>query len=255
MLNYMAAEFEKILKRKYFWISMIVVLLFALLGCWAFTYINHNGINSEPLALEHFMDIGIQLAASTVFALIIFVDMITIEEYKFNTIKNITSSGLSRVKIYISKNIVIIVVAIIATAIILVGSLGMGYVILGVHSPETAIENLQILCIKLANYIFLWMGALSMLHFIASFIKNGAAGLIYVVLFMSLSSVLGALGAYVSPIFSALNHIWLGTQIGVVRDMSDPLNISTLLQSIMIGVGYTVGFGALGAFLFQRTDV
>lgn len=250
----MAAELKKILKRKYFWISMIVVLLFALFGCGAFTYFNHKAINSETLALEHFIEIGSYLAASAVFALISFVDMITIEEFKFNTIKNIASSGLSRVTIYISKNIEVIVTAIIGTAIISVGSLGLGYVILGVQNPEIVIGNLKLLGISLANYVFLWMGALSMLHFIATFLKNGtAACLIYVALFILLSSILGALGVYVSPIFTTLNDIWLGTQIGVVRDMSDPLN--TLLQSIMIGVGYTFGFGALGAFLFQRADI
>lgn len=254
MLNYMAAEFDKILKRKYFWVSMMVVLLLALSGCWAFTYINHMRTNVVPLALEDFIDVGTSLAPSVIYLLIIFVDMITIEEFKFNTIKNIASSGLSRVKIYISKNIEIIVTAIIGTAINTVGSLGLGYVILGVQNPEIVIGNLKLLGISLANYVFLWMGALSILHFIATFLKNGtAACLIYIALFMLLGTMLGALGAYVSPIFNTLNDMWLGTQISTVSHVGDPLE--TLLQSIMMGMGYTVGFGALGAFLFKRADV
>ena len=255
MLNYMQAEIGKTLKRKYFWITILITLGCAFLGCIGFIKMNAQGLNGERLAMEHFMEIGTMVFPAASFMLVVFVDMITMEEYKNNTIKNIASSGLSRVKIYMSKNIEIILVAVIAFIILLSGSLLMAYMMLGINSTETFSKGLQMLLFKGTCSAFIWMGALSMLHFISSFIKNGtAASLLYVALMLFFDKALNLLAHLISPIFEKINQIWLMTRLYVIADMSEG-NIEVLIQSVLIGIGYMIVFGGLGSYLFRKADL
>ena len=255
MLNYMQAEIGKTLKRKYFWITIIVTLTCAFLGCLGFIKMNAYGLNQERLAIEHFIEIGTMIFPAATFMLIVFVDMITMEEYKNNTIKNIASSGLARVKIYMSKNIEIILVAIIAFVIILGGAIAMAYVMLGANNPETLQLSLEKLLFCSACSIFIWMGALSMLHFIASFIKNGtAASLLYVALILFFDQILGLLARLVHPFFNEINKVWIMTQLESIVSCSEGSS-EVLIQSILVGLGYIILFGGLGSYLFRKADL
>ena len=254
MLNYIRAEVGRVLKRKYFWNTVLIPLIIAALGCWGMIYMNHQGMNAEQaLSLEHYLMIGVGMFGASVYMLVMFVDMITMEEYKNNTIKNIVSSGLSRVKIYLGKEISILITALIALAIILAGSLLIGYILLEINSPETISQSMQNFGITLVGCIFIWSGAACMFHFLGSFIKNGtAATLIYVILFVLLGSTLNILGEYISPIFDAINRIWLGTQLDIVCETG---TVEAMIEAILVGIGYIVVFSILGSILFKRVDV
>lgn len=254
MLNYIRAEVGRVLKRKYFWNTVLIPLIIAALGCWGMIYMNHHGMNAEQtLSLEHYLMIGIGTFSAAVYLLIMFVDMITMEEIKNNTIKNIVSSGLLREKIYLGKEISLLVTSLIAMVIVLGGSLLIGYIFLGINSPETVIQYMKTMGICLVGCIFLWSGAACMLHFLGCFIKNGVAGtLIYVVLFVLLEDALNMLGEYISPIFNAINRIWLGTQIDIICNTG---TVEAMIEAILVGMGYIVVFSILGSILFKRLDV
>lgn len=255
MLNYMQAEIGKTLKRKYFWITILITLGCAFLGCFGFIKMNARGLNEERLAMEHFMEIGTMLFPAASFMLVVFVDMITMEEHKNNTIKNIASSGLSRVKIYMSKNIEIILVAVVAFIILLSGSLLMAYIMLGINSAQTFTKGLQMLLFKSACSVFIWVGALSMLHFIGSFIKNGtAASLLYVSLILFFDQALMLLAKLINPVFQKINGIWLMTRLETIADVNEG-SMEMLIQSILVGIGYMIVFGGLGSYLFRKADL
>lgn len=251
----MQAEIGKTLKRKYFWITILSTLICAFLGCIAFIKLNQSGMNEETLAMEHFISIGTMIFPVASFMLVVFVDMITMEEYKNNTIKNIASSGLSRAKIYISKNIEIILVAIVAFIILLSGSLLIAYIMLGINNVETFSEVLQMLLFKVGCSAFIWMGALSMLHFIGSFIKNGtAASLLYVALMLFLGDALNLLARLVNPIFEKINDVWILTRLSAIADLSEG-SMDMLIQAALVGIGYMIIFGGLGSYLFGKADL
>lgn len=255
MLNYMQAEIGKTLKRKYFWITILVTLGCALLGCIGFIKMNAQGLNEERLAMEHFMEIGTMVFPTASFMLVFFVDMITMEEYKNNTIKNIASSGLSRVKIYMSKNIEIILIAVIAFVILLSGSLLMAYILLGINSAETFSRALQSLLFKGLCSTFIWMGALSILHFIGVFTKNGnAASLLYAALMLFLGQALNLLARLVGPVFDKINQIWIMTRLDMILQMTEA-SVDMLIQNALIGIGYIIVFGGLGSYLFGKADL
>lgn len=254
MLNYICAEVGRGIKRKFFWIALMSAFALAMVGCWAFTYLNSRGSNNQLLTLEHYMEIGTYFFRYVSVMLFIFVEIITMEEFKNNTIKNIISSGLSRTKIYVGKNIAIVILAVIAFVILMISSLGMAYFILGISSAAKVSHYLQVLCLKSLGCAVLWMGALSLLHFMVMISKQPSLSIfIYLVAFMFLGSILGALGTYVNPIFNVINQFWLGTKINEIADSG---SISTILgQGMLIGLGYVAIFNVIGAICFKKIDL
>lgn len=254
MLNYISAEVGRGLKRKLFWIAIMITFALAMVGCWAFTYLNSQGINEEMLTLEHYIEITAHCFGYVSVMLFIFVELITMEEFKNNTIKNIISSGLSRTKIYVGKNIAIVILAVIAFMILMISSLGMAYLILGISSTAKLGQYLQVLGLKSLGCAVLWIGALSLLHFMVMISKQPSLSIfIYLIAFMFLGSILGALGEYINPIFSVMNQLWLGTQIKAIADSQ---SVSTILgQGLLIGLGYTAIFNVIGVVCFKKIDL
>lgn len=103
MLNYLRAEVYKFLRRKYFWITLAVVL--GLEGClvasYAYTNSHGNDINAAWAISILFPMMGL----GCLFTLLTS-DMVFAQQYKNNTLKNEVSFGLPRWRIYLGKLLV-----------------------------------------------------------------------------------------------------------------------------------------------------
>lgn len=103
MLNYLRAEIYKFLRRKYFWITLTIVLIlegFMIFG-YAFTNSHGNDINAAWAISILFPLMGM----GCLFTLLTS-DMVFAQQYKHNTLKNEVSFGLPRYRIYLGKLLV-----------------------------------------------------------------------------------------------------------------------------------------------------
>ena len=112
MRNYLAAECYKVFRRKYLYLTLLVVLALEGLMLWGFWFTWSNGntqmdFYSAVIMIPMMLSIGL-------YATILTGDMVFSEQYKHNTLKNEVSYGLSRVRIYLGKLAVATPVALLA---------------------------------------------------------------------------------------------------------------------------------------------
>lgn len=155
MLNYIRAEFYKVFRRKYTWITLIIVLALEalLVSGWVFT--NTHGNNADfytgTLTMVMMLSLGF-------YATLITGDMVFAGQYKNSTLKNEVSFGLSRSRIYFGKLIVQTVLSILFMVVMLAFYLGLCWLTL-CHDPETDRLAVQIIGYCLATAFPLWIGA------------------------------------------------------------------------------------------------
>ena len=118
MRNYLAAECYKVFHRKYFYLSLLVVLALEGLIVWGswFTWSNGNtGMDFYSAAITMVMLLSIGL-----YATILTGDMVFSEQYKYNTLKNEVAFGVPRWRIYLGKLTVATLVALVAAVVMTV---------------------------------------------------------------------------------------------------------------------------------------
>lgn len=103
MLNYLRAEIYKFLHRKYFWITLTIVLALEGLLIFGYSFTNSHGNNIDAAwaisTLFPMMGLGC-------FFTLLTGDMVFAQQYKHNTLKNEVSFGLPRSRIYLGKLLV-----------------------------------------------------------------------------------------------------------------------------------------------------
>lgn len=115
MRNYLAAECYKVFRRKYLYLTLLVVLALEGLMLWGFWFTWSNGntqmdFYSAVIMIPMMLSIGL-------YATILTGDMVFSEQYKHNTLKNEVSYGVSRVRIYLGKLVVATLVALLAAVV------------------------------------------------------------------------------------------------------------------------------------------
>lgn len=117
MLNYISSELYKTFRRKYTKIALVVIALLCIAGnaLVRLTFSMAGTLNSAyPFYL------GIMLMPMCFALLTIVVDAVFSDEYKYGTLKNTISFGISRAEIYFGKLIVEIILMLVTIALVLV---------------------------------------------------------------------------------------------------------------------------------------
>ena len=154
MLNYVQAELYKLSRRKYLYITLAVLLAGIALIVWGWVFTNARGND-----VTFFFGGGmlVTLFGTGFYATILSVDMVFSEQYKFNTLKNEVSFGLSRERIYFGKLLVQILVSLLICAVVVVGYEGLCW--LGLLHDGMDMEALGMVGYCLLGALPLWLGA------------------------------------------------------------------------------------------------
>ena len=177
------------------------------------------------------------------------------EEIKNNTIKNIASAGISRGKIYVCKVIESIILMLICTFLILIGTIIAGYLILGIGNNVEFISILQDCLIRGGIALLLWSGAIALAVLITILIKGAtAASFTYVIIIMFVGQLFMTLGKYINPIFGHMYKYLLTTQL---TQVSSATNLSTndMLVAGVTGLFYTVVITIVGVSIMRKKDL
>lgn len=250
MRNYLAAECYKVFRRKYFYLTLAVVLALEgilLWGCWVTRSWGNTGMNfySAATLVAAMLSIG-------VYATILTCDMVFSEQYKQETMKNEVSYGLPRARIYFGKLAVSTLVSILA-AVVMVALYVAGCWVLLPHDDQDA-AALALIGYSLWGAFPLWLGAQSITMACYFLVRNTTlAAFVSVGLLGVVPGILQALGLLFHPVFEMIRQLMPTVMLEKLP--------ATAFQMDYVGLCWIVGVVALvlstgiGLSVFQKKEI
>jgi ABC-2 type transport system permease protein len=181
-----------------------------------------------------------------------FIDMVTAEENKNQTLRNAITFGIPRQKLILSKLIVTVILSFISALIILGLFYGSAAALFGIDQGTGAVFS-KVLP-RLLTAIPLWIGAISIGTFLTIAIKNNSLfAFAYVGIFFFTSKVISLLSYIVSDKFAKLNDYLITTRLVTLNSPS--LTSKELWTSALVGLCYTVAFIIISMVYFNKKEV
>lgn len=258
MLNYIRAEFYKLIRRKYTYIALGVFLLLEGLLVAGFAFHNaHSFATPFGGAVTLIVDMG----AIGFCVCLLTADIVFAGQYKNSTLKNEVSFGLSRARIYLGKLIAQTLLSIVYLLVMMAFFLGLCAVCLPLEFSAgfySASEALTIVGYFLAVGFPLWVGGQAVAC-MCQFLINGdmASSFVYVGIVFVLDGILelmallirGGVGDILLKICSYLPRPMLEGAKAVVGDWG------YLGKAWIVGAFWVVVCTALGLYGFNRKEI
>lgn len=268
MVNSIRAEIYKLTRRPYFYVFNLLCALFALLVVGCLAYIKYTApANQDAVNFPFSLNILLMGMPIGLYLVAVGGDAVFSEQYKYNTLKNEVSYGLTRVRVYLSRLVVtlllMVVIFVVTIGVYLLASL----VLLGIPSDEMAMMSLgmntvqwvQMMLQMLGYYILaslpLWLGALS-LAIACYFLIRGSnmAGIAFLAIMVGVPAILDNLGKYVHPMFHYLYHLTLDYMSGVVISAQN-MDWALIGRCWLVGLAWAVISTAVGLLVFSRREI
>lgn len=159
MLNYVSAEFYKVFRRKYPYVTFMIMATLAALLCSGYIFTNAHGNNvdfySGGVSVVMVLSVGL-------YAAILMGDMVFSDQYKFNTLKNEVSFGVPRARIYLGKLAVETVMGVGLSVLLIVFYEALCFFTLPSSSPENTKLTLELVGYCVLAALPQWLGMLAL---------------------------------------------------------------------------------------------
>lgn len=264
MLNYISGELYKTFRRGYTKIALAVIALLCVAG---------NALVRMTFSIAGKMDaaypfyLGIMLMPMCFALLTLVADAVFSDEYKYGTLKNPLSFGISRGEMYFGKLIVEIVLMLVIVAWILVVYTASALLFsqLGAHGPIEW-RAVWLFLQKTALSLPLWLGMLGILNMLAFLLRsNTMFGMSAVLVFSFPGPVLG-LFANLRPWLEAMYQLTISRQFSLLTGgagfmmggpgpAARPIQPESIPGCILIGLAWFAASSAAGYLLFRRREI
>ena len=266
MFRSIQAECFKVVHRPYFWITTILCTLFSVGVIFCLYLIKTEASGVNPVNMPFAVSALLFGLPAGIYLVVLGVDMVFSEQYKYNTLKNEVSFGVGRFRIYASRWVVsllilavlylVLVFAYALASLILLGlpSQADAQAMYGVDVGRSVLNAFRALSFYTLAAFPLWLGGMSLAiacHFLIT--NSTIAAFSYLGILMVLPMALDNLGKYVNPMFTSLYHLTLTYHMDQL--LVGDLPWSKIGQCWLIGLGWTVVSTALGAALFARKEI
>jgi len=155
MLNYIRAEFYKAFRRKYIWITLLVMLVLEGLLVGGFIFINHGG---SRVGFSESMMTMLQMLQVGFYATLITGDIVFADQYKYSTLKNEVSFGIPRGRIYFGKLIVQFAMSVLYCVVMLAFYAAMSWLFLYKDDAGVMAQTMRVAGYCLGVAFPLWAG-------------------------------------------------------------------------------------------------
>jgi len=258
MLNYIRAEFYKVLRRPYTYITLAVLL--GLEGLFVSMFAFHNAhslvtpFGGAILSIVEMGTIGFCICLLTG-------DMVFAGQYKNSTLKNEVSFGLSRTRIYLGKLIAQTLLSLAYLVIMMAFFIGLCAILLpmegpaGFYSPDKA---LTIVGWFLAAGVPLWIGAQAVCC-MCMFLIHGdiAYSFLYVGIVFVLEPALNVAGllvrGWVGDLLVTVSGYFPRNFLEVAKEVVG--DMTYLGQAWIVGAFWVVVCTAIGLYGFHRKEI
>lgn len=255
MMNYIRAEFYKVFRRKYTWVTLAVVLALEalLVSGWVFTnaHGNHVDFYTGAVMLTQMLSFGF-------FASMITCDMVFAGQYKNSTLKNEVSFGLPRGRIYLGKLAVQTILSLLFCVVMLAFYLGLCYVTL-YRDPAQDLLAMKIVGYCLLCSLPLWLGVQAVCCACMFLIKSELGSAVIAVMVFYVSAYVLDLGALLcgnTALGTALRTIYNYMPSTLLAKSSEVVGDWAFCgQTWLIGMLWLVVFTAIGLMGFQKKEI
>ncbi|MBM6869247.1 ABC transporter permease subunit [Pseudoflavonifractor phocaeensis] len=250
MRNYLSAECYKVFHRSYFYVTLLVCLALEgllLWGSWLTLQWGNASIDFCSTALMIPVLLGVGMYATLLTA-----DMVFSDQYKYNTMKNEVSYGLSRTRIYVGKLLVSLLVSLVAAAVM------VGFYLLGcwVLYPHNELDQgaLSLIGYTLSGALPLWFGAQAVSIFCYFHVRSSTVAAFAAVGILGvLPSVLQAFGLLFHPVFEVMRQFTPSFMLDNLKNMA--FDGSYLGLCWASGLVWCAVFTAAGLALFRKKEI
>ena len=264
MLNYIRAEFYKLLHRKYTYIALGFFLV--LEGLLVAGYTFHNA-HSLPTPFGGAVVIVVEMGSIGFCVSLLTADIVFAGQYKNSTLKNEVSFGLSRTRIYLGKLITQTILSIAYLVVMMGFFLGACAILLPIDPVLESGEPLYYTPAADALAIVGWFLAAGLPLWIAGqaaacmclFLIHGdmAASIVYMGIIFVLNGILGLIGLFAGgrvgdilfKICAYLPRPMLDTAKSTVGDWS------CMGKAWIVGAFWVVICTAIGLYAFNRKEI
>jgi ABC-2 type transport system permease protein len=243
----MRAELYRNFNRMYFWVFTGVMAALAV----AIVILSRVD-NIVRLDFSMLLDTILYVMVMPVYIAAGYLDMVTAEENKNQTLRNAITFGIPRYKLVLSKLIVTVILALISAFIVLGLFYGSAAALFGIDQATG--EVLSKVLPRLATALPLWIGAVSIGTFLGLAINNNTLfGFAYAGVFFLTSKIIMVLSYVVSDKFLKLNDYLISMRLSALK--SPNLTSKDLWTSAFIGLCYTVVFTIISIVYFSKKEV
>ena len=258
MLNYISSELYKTFRRKYTKISLAVIALLCICG---------NALVRMTFSIAGRMDssypfyLGVMLMPMCFAILTLVVDAVFSDEYKYGTLKNPISFGISRGEMYFGKLIVEIVI--VACILVVYTASALVFSQLGAHDPIEW-QAVSLFLQKTALSLPLWLGMLGILNMLVfAFRSNALFGMSAMLVFSFPGPVLGML-ASLRPWLEAIYKLTISRQFSLLTGgagfmiggpAARPVQPEIIPWCILVGLSWFAVSSIAGYLLFRRREI
>ena len=258
MLNYISAEFFKVSRRKYLYVTLITICALAALLCAGFIFVNHGGSHVD--FTQGAQNVLLVLSVG-LYAAILVCDMVFSDQYKSNTLKNEVSFGVPRARIYLGKLAVEAVIGVVMSVLVIGFYVGMCYVTLYAGPPGDAERAMTIIGYCVLAAIPQWLAALALTNMffflvkgntLASFLTVGVIAVVPVVLELAILLFGSQFPQAVEIMKAILMHMPTKMIDGAMSVVGDWGYIG---KSWLVGGAWVVVTSAIGLVGFQKKEI
>lgn len=258
MLNYANAEFYKVFRRKYLYVTFVTICALAALLCAGFIFVNCGGSHVE---FAHGAQSVLMVLSVGLYAALLICDMVFSDQYKFNTLKNEVSFGIPRSRIYLGKLAVEAVIGVVMSVLVVVFYVGMCYVTLYASPQEEAVRTVQIIGYCVLAAIPQWLAALALTNMLFFLVKGSTLASFVMVGIIAVTPVALELTAlmiwnsapHVSDVLLAIRD-YLPTQI-ISRAPEVVGDWGFIGRSFLVGAVWVAVSSAVGLAVFQKKEI
>lgn len=255
MINLLRADFYKLIRRKSFYICALLGMILSGLSIWTLN-LSFNGMPASLFGYNASTALSYGITAGSLFCLI-FVSMFVSGEFSFGTMKNIISSGQSRINIYLSKMIMTLMVVTIYTILCGIVAFIVGGILWG-YEGISRDDYLNIL--RMIGLVISVEFAMNSLYLMVGFLVRGTGGTISINVLMGMifrDFVLPLLNAGIYKLFE--NSDFDATKYWPNTYMSSFLSLSVESKDIIMGLTVCLAAilisSAIGIFTFVKRDI
>lgn len=252
MGKYLAGEFYKVFRRKYFYLTVAALLGLETLLVILWSWMNRAGDGMSHIAGPDGFTMILWMLSVGYFASILICDMVFSEQYKHNTLKNEVSFGLPRARIYLGK---LVVEALVSVGLCLLVFLWYGLlcrVLLPAGGSWTA--ALGDVGFGLLAALPAWMACLAFMHMLF-FLMRGttAAAMIAAVMVTMAGQLFQALSMLVHKGFLVLYRLLFTSPLDGIMDRIG--DWSVVGWSWAVGAGWILVTTAIGLMAFRKKEI
>ena len=249
MRNYLAAECYKVFHRKYFYLTLLVVLALEGVLLWGYSLTLNWG--NPNVDFNFAAGILATLLVVGLYAPVLTGDMVFSEQYKNGTLKNEVCYGAPRLRVYLGKLLTAGLVSVLAAVAMLGAYIGGSALLFPAND-----QGWSLIACLLAGAPALWLAALGVTMAVYFLVRStNVAAFLTVGILGVLPPILQGLGILIHPVFEVVRQFTPAVVLDNLSAMAAAGRWDYVAQCWIVGLAWLIGATLIGLLSFRKMEI